>query len=384
MIEIIGEYNKAFLTIDSAEEAVYKQTYEVLRCPAFSEGRIVLMPDCHPGKGAIVGFTMPITKSVVPNCVGSDIGCGVKTVKLPNSIINLNFSELDAFIRKNIPYGRAHNIEIKKDWLHCSLYKDNIDKIIDVAIKTNQNFNDVNRQLCSLGSGNHYHEIDKDENNNFWLTTHTGSRNFGLKIATLYQNKAKQNMKETFGAKAYRDLEFLSDDISVKEYLNDMAVAQIFAKINRNLILRVICEKYFKIDLDELESIESVHNYIDFNDNILRKGAISAHKEERIIIPFNMADGAAIATGLGNPEWNFSAPHGAGRIGSRTAAKATLSMETYKKSMEGIWTSCISTATIDESKAAYKAKEFIVEAISPTAKIEKFIKPVYNFKAGEE
>jgi RNA-splicing ligase RtcB len=230
------------------------------------------------------------------------------------------------------------------------------------------------------GGGNHFIELNLDPDGNTWLVVHSGSRKFGLDIATYHQQRAKALMKEMFIGDAYRQLEFLPIDKGGQEYLADMSIAQDYARINRWYMARLMGEDYFGIDLRDTERIMTTHNYINFQDNIVRKGAISAHKGESVVIPLNMRDGSIVATGKGNSKWNFSAPHGAGRILSRKKAKAQLSVEKFEEEMEGVWTSCINKDTLDESPMAYKDKQIILDIIDETASVEFIMKPIYNFK----
>jgi RNA-splicing ligase RtcB len=286
--------------------------------------------------------------------------------------------KLDNFIRSNIPYGPNVHEEALAE----------IDEFKSLISKLGISESHVFKSLGTLGGGNHFIEVDKDDDNNFWLVIHSGSRNFGLEIANYHINKAKENMKKIYTGAAYHGLEYLTFNEDgtggAREYINDMYTGAFFASVNRELIAKQIIEKYFKLDfynLDKIKRIESVHNYISAVDNIVRKGAISATNGEKVIIPFNMAYGCAIATGKSSEKYNFSAPHGAGRIMTREDAKHKVDMDFYKKSMKGIYSTSVNKHTIDEAPQVYKKPKFILESIKDLVDIEFFIKPVYNFKA---
>ena len=293
-------------------------------------------------------------------------------------LLNSHLQILDNFIKKRIPSGFARRREPP-----VSKYDDKVIEIIQLANKLELDVYDVLCQLGTLGGGNHFIEVNRDPEDNYWLVIHSGSRNFGLKIATYYQDKAKELMKKMFIEKEeYKNLEFLPLDMGGSEYIEAMKIAQGFASSNRKLMAKMILEGVFSLDMDQVEQIESVHNYINFEDNVVRKGAISAQIGQRVVIPLNMRDGSLIGVGKGNPKWNFSAPHGAGRVLSRKKAKETLTMEEYQNEMSGVYTSCINKDTLDESPMAYKDKTLIMESIGETVDIEFQMKPVYNFKSG--
>jgi len=381
MITYKGKYNFANVMLDEVEETTEQQIRGFLNHPAFAHTYIAIMPDCHAGAGAVIGYTAKMNEYIIPNVCGVDIGCGLEAVNLGKvervSHLAL-FQHLDSFIKKRIPSGFARRREPP-----ISKYDQSVVDIIQLANKLDLDSCDVLCQLGTLGGGNHFIEIDRDPEDNYWLVIHSGSRNFGLKIATYYQDRAKELMKKMFIEKEeYKNLEFLPLDMGGNEYIEAMKIAQGFASSNRKLMAKMILEGVFSLDMDKVEQIESVHNYINFEDNIIRKGAISAQKGERVVIPFNMKDGVSVGVGKGNSAWNYSAPHGAGRILSRKKAKETLTMEEYKSEMEGIYTSCISQDTLDESPMAYKSKDLIINAIAETVDIEFLMKPVYNFKSG--
>ena len=371
MFELRGKFNTAKVYNDHVEESAIGQIIAFLNHEAFADGNIAIMPDVHFGKGAVIGFTAEVSDKVIPNVIGVDIGCGVTSYKLgPRNKVGADFQKLDDFIRSRIPSG----MNVRDDIFDLERFvkKDFIDDIIEVCASTDQDTNRVLRSIGSLGGGNHFIEVNIDKDDNLWLTLHSGSRNFGLKIAQFHQKVAVDKLGKMGG------LEYLEGD-DAKAYLHDMKVAQEYASLSRKVMGWQICRKHYKVK--DPEVIESVHNYINFDDGIIRKGAISAHKDEVVIIPLNMRDGSIIAKGKGNIEWNNSAPHGAGRIMSRGDAKRSLSLDQFQKVMKGVWSSCIHKKTLDEAPMAYKKAEDIIGYLDPTVEILDIIKPVYNFKA---
>jgi len=375
MITLEGKYNTATIHTDTVEESAKTQIQAMLDSPAFAEGNIAIMPDVHFGKGSVIGFTAPLGDKVIPNIVGVDLGCGITSFKLgPRNKVGADFQKLDDFIRSRIPSGmnvRDNVFDIDR-FLSGSELKDFENGIKRVCKEQDQ---DLYRVMCSIGSlggGNHFIEVNVDQSDNLWLTIHSGSRNFGLKIAQYHQSKAVEKMGKMGG------LEYL-EGAEADAYLKDMKLAQDYASLNRKVMGWQICRKHYKVK--DPEVIESVHNYINFEDNIVRKGAISAHEGEKLIIPLNMRDGSIIAVGKGNAEWNNSAPHGAGRLMSRGDAKRKLSLDQFQRSMKDVWSSCVHKSTLDEAPMAYKNADDIVKYVSPTVDILEIIKPVYNFKA---
>ncbi|MGF7109660.1 RtcB family protein [Treponema pedis] len=373
MQTIQGKYNKANVMIDSIDSETEKQIKTFLNHKAFEGTNIAVMPDCHAGKGAVIGFTMNMDKYIIPNIVGVDIGCGILSAQL--NIKNPNLAELDNFIKKNIPSGtsvhRVHKVDNKEFE----------EEIIEESKKVNMDTDRALKSVGTLGGGNHFIELGKDSQGRFWLTIHSGSRNLGLQIAVFYQKKAKEIL-ETSGILSEEDknLEYLlTESTEGKAYLHATYFAQKYAKANRLKMIELISEF---LNTEPVELVESVHNFIG-NDGIIRKGATSAKLDEKLIIPFNMRDGLAFCRGKGNDVYNQSAPHGAGRIMSRTKAFASLSLKTFQKEMynAGIFTTTATKNTLDESPAAYKDKEIILKHIKPTADIKDFVKPVYNFKS---
>ena len=374
MIELQGKYNTAKVYNDHVEEQAIGQIISFLNHEAFKDGNIAIMPDVHFGKGAVIGFTAPTSGKVIPNVIGVDIGCGVTAFKLgPRNHVGEDFQKLDDYIRSHIPNG----FNVHEDWRELTVFDRFVDddfkkSILEVCASTSQDGNRVLNSLGTLGGGNHFIEVNKDKDDNLWLTIHSGSRNFGLQIAQFHQGKAIEAMGKMGG------LEYLEGDLA-DAYIHDMKVAQKYAEINRQMMGWLIYKKHYKVKDPQI--VSSVHNYINFEDNIVRKGAISAHEGERVIIPLNMRDGSILGTGKGNVDWNNSAPHGAGRLMSRGEAKRTISLEKFQHSMKGIWSSCVKKSTLDESPMAYKKAEDIIGYLDPTVTVDDIIKPVYNFKA---
>jgi len=423
-MEINGKYGSAIVYNDTIEQEAISQIINLLNQEMAKDAHVRIMPDVHAGAGCVIGYTAKLTEKVVPNLIGVDIGCGVTAWKLgPAHIIKSKFDKLDKFIRKNIPSGR--NIHTIANWhlesagcfsnrLAMNMkISDFFNHIKEVCSRTKQEYSYVESSLGTLGGGNHFIEIDKDYDNNYWLIIHSGSRNFGLKVAKYHQSLAQlnQNMdkeeyqkrieiikktkkgkgievainalrKEMQKPHTITGLEYLEGDY-ITDYLNDMQIAQLYAKLNRRLMGYRIITKFYKLKYKDIQCVESVHNYINLTDRIIRKGAISAHENEMVIIPLNMADGCIVGTGKGNSEWNNSAPHGAGRKMSRNAAKANIDLSDYQKIMQKnkVWTSCISKHTLDEAPQAYKKASHIIEYLKDTVEIYCHMKPVYNFKA---
>jgi RNA-splicing ligase RtcB len=336
------------------------------------------MPDCHKGNGSCIGFTMKLNDYIIPNIVGVDIGCGMLSCKF--DIKNIDLEKFDNFIKKNIPSGFNINKEIPD-----SVYEDeSIDyDVQEIASNIKIDYVKALKAIGSLGGGNHFIEIGKDSKNYYWITIHSGSRNFGLRVSNYYQSIAKENLKKYFIENEYKDLEFLlTKEKDGQDYIRDMKIAQYFASLNRYEMMNRI-ERY--LGLNNCEKIESVHNFID-EVGMIRKGATPALENQKVIIPFNMRDGLAICTGKGNKKWNYSAPHGAGRILSRTKAKQLLSVNEFIEDMSNnnIYTSTANASTIDESPNAYKDFNTILECVKETVEVNELIKPIYNFKAGGE
>lgn len=398
---------------NNIEDEAVKQIDELLEQEPFKDCKVRIMPDVHAGKGCVIGFTADLGNKVIPNIVGVDIGCGMLCVELGN--MALDFEKLDKIIIENIPSGR--NIREQK--------LIDFEKINELyCLRELKESNKFNKAIGTLGGGNHFVEIDVDDENNKYLVIHTGSRNLGKKVADYYQNlavelcsgkeemyKKKEKIIKTYkeqGKKseiqeALKELEKeyknnkpnLPKDLCYLEnryrdmYLHDMKICQEYASLNRLHIAKEILMNYFQLTyVPEIDyppimnnRFETIHNYISFEDNIVRKGAISAKKGEKVLIPINMRDGSIIAVGKGNKDWNQSAPHGAGRIMSRIKAKETFTLDEFEKSMKGIYTTSVSVETIDEAPFVYKPMQEIIDNIQDTVEIKKIIKPIYNFKA---
>lgn len=378
---------------DNIEEQALDQIYTLAETPAFNGAKIRIMPDVHSGKGCVIGFTADLGDKVIPNVVGVDIGCGMLTSELGD--IDIDFEKLDCLIREKVPSGmNVHETAVSYPGLKLLQCFDGL-----------KNISRLERSLGTLGGGNHFIEVDIDDNGNKYLVIHSGSRNLGKQVADYYQNLAVKNNcgrsekiaavireykeagreKEIAGAIAEiksvdipKDLCYLEGE-GREDYLHDMKICQDFAVRNRRAIADVILNG---MNWKELTSFETIHNYIETETNIVRKGAVSAKKGERLLIPINMRDGCIIGIGKGNPDWNESAPHGAGRLLSRSEARDVLSVEEFYKSMKNIFTTSISEATLDESPMAYKPMEEILDKIGDTVIMERIIKPIYNFKAG--
>jgi RNA-splicing ligase RtcB len=327
------------------------------------------MPDVHAGMGCTIGTTMTIAGKIVPNLVGVDIGCGMETVLLKDKRIEPG--QLDKTIRQYVPSG----FDIRPVPHH---FNDGIDL---TALRCAKHA-DLNRAVLSigtLGGGNHFIELDSDDDGQLYLVVHSGSRNLGKQVCDYYQNAAAEILQRTAKG-ADRVLAYLEGQ-PFDDYLHDMAIIQRYADLNRKAIVKEL-EKRVKFKI--AEQFTTIHNYIDLESMILRKGAISARKGERVLIPMNMRDGSLICVGKGNGDWNFSAPHGAGRIMSRTAARQNITLSQYEKSMRGIYSSTVNRNTIDEAPFAYKPMEEIVANIGDTVDLIKTIKPLYNFKAADD
>lgn len=391
MLELKGKENKdCKIFIDNVEETAIKTIYNLLDSPAFKDKRIRIMPDVHEGNDIVIGFTAELGDCINPNHVGVDIGCGVSTVKL-ESLNSLSLEEINSKILNLIPMGFNYNTnplykelnyseiqreitefiyhwnqkfnDNKKSMLIDEKYITNLIKKVDISPSTFYN------SIGTLGGGNHFIELGIDEEKNYWLTVHTGSRNFGLKVCEYHVNQAKLQT-ETSSEYLYGDKMF--------NYCIDMVIAQYYAKLNRDSILSKII---FELKFTPIQQITSIHNYIDFFYFYIRKGAISALKNQYCVIPFNMRDGLLICKGKGNEDWNCSAPHGAGRILSRSQAKKNISMEDYNESMKDVYSTCVCKETLDESPMAYKDCKLIEKLIEPTVEIINKIKPILNIKA---
>lgn len=431
MITIKGRYTSADVMIDNVEAECIAQIQTFCNHPAFTNP-IKIMSDCHAGKGSVIGTTMKMTRMVIPATIGVDIGCGMLAIAFPK--VPIDFAQLDKDIRARVPLGFNTNskarmsIEDDTNWSglndyarkfrinYLELTGEHIQPVVysyewfvSLCSKIKAKAGDVERALGSLGGGNHFIEI-AESGDHYWLIIHSGSRNFGLKVANYYQNLAEKRVKECQDAyyagrldglkERYsgqelgdkidelhvecamgipRDLAYLTGQ-DAHDYLHAMIFAQNYAQWNRSImgdrILAVIPGA--KPD----EQITSVHNAIDFHDLTIRKGAIRSYEDEAMIIPFNMRDGSLIGTGKSNKDWNCSAPHGAGRVMSRTQAKKVLDLNDFKATMGGIYTTSVSRDTLDEAPDAYKPWTVIRDSIDPTMEVRALLKPVYNLKSG--
>ena len=400
MVTIQGLYNTAVCYTPELEELAANQIKAVCDQAEFAGCKIRIMPDVHAGKGCTIGTTMTIQDKIVPGMVGVDIGCGMETVELAEH--EIDFDKLDALIRKEIPYGRevrdtlhALNAEIDLTQLRCA------DQV---------NLNRAMRSIGTLGGGNHFIEVDRSEDGRLFLIVHSGSRHLGTEVAEYYQNEGRRALwgganyqvqeviaqlkaegrfkeiqktisalREEHELSIPKDLAYVEGKL-FEDYIHDMKITQQFAMLNRKAMVDVIMTG---MGFTAVEAFTTIHNYIDTDAMILRKGSVSAMAGEKLLIPINMRDGSLICVGKGNQAWNCSAPHGAGRLMSRRAAFNALSMEEFKREMEGIYTTCVLPDTLDESPMAYKSMDEIIDQIGPTAEIVERIRPVYNFKAAD-
>ena len=402
MIEITGTFNTARVFATTLDDGAREQIREVCDTEAFSSSKIRIMPDVHAGKGCTIGTTMTVTDKIVPAMVGVDIGCGMYTVYLGN--IEIDFEKLDETAHsipsgKKVWEGRQERFGLTE--LRCYRYLRDTRRL--------------ERSLGTLGGGNHFIEIDEDSDGGKYLVIHSGSRNLGTQVAEFYQQQAvdlnvgkeeyfcrREEIIRTYKEQGRRTeiqsaLKALEMDFQAREptlprdlcflygsfmedYLHDADICRKFAERNRAKMAEIILER---CGWDALETFQTVHNYIDVNEMVLRKGAVSAKAGEKLLIPINMRDGSLICIGKGNEDWNCSAPHGAGRLMSRSAAFERLTMAEYETQMAGIYSTCVVPDTLDESPMAYKSMEEIVENIEPCAEILCRIRPIYNFKAAE-
>lgn len=402
MIEIIGQYNTAKCFTGQLEDGAREQIKSVCDTEAFASSKIRIMPDVHAGKGCTIGTTMTITDKIVPSMVGVDIGCGMYTVYLGQ--IAVDFEKIDEAAHyipcsRNVWNGRQERFDLTQPRCYRNL----------------KDTKRLERSLGTLGGGNHFIEIDVDGNGGKYLVIHSGSRNLGTQVAEFYQQiavdlnlgkedyfKKRDEIIATYKAEGRKSeiqdtLKKMAKELEVKEptlprdlcylygsfmddYLHDVDICQKFAERNRAKLAEIILERTGMVAID---AFQTIHNYIDVAEMILRKGSVSAKYGEKLLIPINMRDGSLVCIGKGNEDWNYSAPHGAGRLMSRSAAFERLTMAEYEAEMTGIYSTCVVTDTLDESPMAYKSMDEIVENIEPTAEIVCRIKPIYNFKAAE-
>lgn len=400
MFEIKGKVNTAICYATVVEEEAIQQIQRMCDYDFTRSSKIRIMPDVHAGKGCTIGTTMTVVDKAVPNIVGVDIGCGMYTVKLGK--IDIDFEKVDE---------AAHYIPSGRD-----VWEGRMERFDLTGLCCYRNLKQAKRlekSLGTLGGGNHFIEIDAASDGTKYLVIHSGSRNLGKQVAEYYQNLAvdlhsgkadyferKEELIRSYKEQGRRseiqsalkeldtewqakepdipaDLCFLYDTY-LENYLHDVEICQQFAKRSRERMAEIILER---TGMTALSAFHTIHNYIDTEEMILRKGAIAAHENELVLIPINMRDGSVLARGKGNPDWNFSAPHGAGRIMSRTKARETLDIEEYKKTMEGIYTTSVNEATLDEAPMAYKSLTDIIDVIQEAVDVIEILKPVYNFKA---
>lgn len=368
MIEIKGLYNKAMIFTDIVEETAKQQVTDLCNLPFLQQSKIRMMPDLHAGKGCTVGTTMTIQDKIVPNFVGVDIGCGMICVQIDIQKENLNFHKLDQMIRRNVPSG----MKIRKK-AHPNAKKIHFNEIL-APINEGRGRNSVG----TLGGGNHFIELNEDSKGKIFLVIHSGSRNPGKQISDYYQQRAIDLLPNRPDKDQLTKNTAYLDGKDMENYLHDVSIAQQYAAMNRQTMADVILES---MGWKALHTFDTIHNYVDLTHMILRKGAISAQKDEIVIIPMNMRDGSLICRGKGNPDWNFSGPHGAGRIMSRTEARQKVKLAAFEDMMQDVWSTSVTKATVDESPFAYKKMEDIIRHIGDTVEILEVIKPLYNFKA---
>lgn len=400
MIELQGKYATAKVFTDVVDNESISQVINLLNQPYIEGSKVRMMPDIHAGAGCVIGTTMTISDKICPNLVGVDIGCGMETIRIKETFIEPQ--KLDKVIRSEIPSG----FEIRKNPHRFAKGIDLSALYCAKKIKLDRAYNSIG----TLGGGNHFIEANKAEDGHIYIVVHSGSRHLGLEIANLYQEAAYTSLtsyskdeiekiiEELKTAGRQKEIQSVLKSLKAKrspipkplayvegelfeQYLHDMHIAQRYANLNRKAMMDTIVKAMgFHVE----EQFTTIHNYIDVKNMILRKGAVSAQAGERLLIPINMCDGSLVCTGKGNEDWNCSAPHGAGRLMSRSEAKQTFTVSEFKKQMDGIYTTSVGRSTLDECPMAYKDMEDIVNNIEPTVTINSVIKPIYNFKAGGE
>ena len=401
MLEVKGKYNQAKIFTDVVDQASVAQVIELCNQEFAADSRIRLMPDIHAGAGCTIGTTMTITDKVVPNLVGVDIGCGMETIRVRED--HLELQKLDKLIYEKIPSGFDIRAKAHRYW-------DQID-LEELCCARHVDLLRAEKSIGTLGGGNHFIEVDRDEDGRLYVVVHSGSRHLGVEVAKYYQEEGykalnrtddgslQQLITELKAAGRQKDIQkelkrlknlkrtaiprqlAYVEGTLFEQYIHDMKLVQRFAELNRQAMMDEIV-KGMKLHVEE--QFTTIHNYIDTDAMILRKGAVSAKAGEKLLIPINMRDGSLLCVGKGNEDWNCSAPHGAGRLMSRAEAKQSFTVSEFKKQMAEVYTTSVSKATLDECPMAYKGMQDILENIGPTAEVVKIIKPVYNFKAGDE
>ncbi len=401
MLEVSGKYNQAKIFTDVVDQASIAQVIELCNQEFTAGSRIRLMPDIHAGAGCTIGTTMTITDKVVPNLVGVDIGCGMETVRVRED--HMELQKLDKLIYEKIPSG----FEIRQN-PHRYLEQINLEAL---CCAKHVDLLRAEKSIGTLGGGNHFIEVDRDDEGSLYVIVHSGSRRLGLEVANYYQEEGYKTLNHTDDAsiaqviaemkaqgrqkEIQKELKRLKNQKQTNiprplayvsgalfdQYIHDMKIVQRYAMLNRKAMMNEIL-KGMKLHAEE--QFTTIHNYIDTDAMILRKGSVSAKAGEKLLIPINMRDGSLLCTGKGNEDWNFSAPHGAGRLMSRAQAKQSFTVSEFKKQMADIYTTSVSKSTLDECPMAYKGMEDILDNIGPTATVDKIIRPIYNFKAGDE
>lgn len=436
MFTINGKYSTANVMIDNVEESCVGQITTMTNHIAFNNP-IAIMPDTHSGKGSVIGFTMKLGDKIVPTTIGVDIGCGIDSHLSTVKISKMSLDKVDTIIRKSIPMGmNVHDsgiIHMKNNFPWKIINNTLHMFIMEYSKKFNCNIlnpptydmkwfeytcdkigtssRNVINSIGTLGGGNHFIEIGVDTNDNEWITIHSGSRNFGKRICDYWEGIAKKYIKHTKVVEKQKLIDEAKATLTDKElyekikeikskynytidingmeylegndilgYLYDMIFAQMYAYINREYMIKSICNE---LNISINDSVKTVHNYIDFNDFIIRKGAIKSYLNNKMVIPFNMRDGILICDGKSNSEWNYSAPHGAGRVMSRSQAKKLIDLESFKTQMSNVYSTSVGIGTLDEAPDAYKDCKLIEDAIAPTATVINRIKPILNIKATE-
>jgi RNA-splicing ligase RtcB len=401
MLEVSGKYNQAKIFTDVVDQASIAQVIALCNQEFTAGSRIRLMPDIHAGAGCTIGATMTITDKVVPNLVGVDIGCGMETVRVRED--HMELQKLDKLIYERIPSGFAI-----REKPHRFLERVDLDEL---CCAKHMDLLRAEKSLGTLGGGNHFIEVDRDDGGQLYVIVHSGSRRLGLEVAHYYQEQGYKALNRTDDASIAQliadmkaegrqkeiqkelkrlknqkqtsipyPLAYVSGDLFA-QYIHDMKIVQRYAMLNRKAMMDEIL-KGMKLHAEE--QFTTIHNYIDTDAMILRKGSVSAQAGEKLLIPINMRDGSLLCVGKGNEDWNFSAPHGAGRLMSRAKAKQSFTVSEFKKQMADVYTTSVSKSTLDECPMAYKGMEDILNNIGPTAEVEKIIRPIYNFKAGDE